>query len=372
MALTDEEKQEIIAALLEEIKAASSGIEDLNVVDTLTGINSLPATYGEELVNVPLTLLQQPATDAADAANEAATAANNAATAANEAASKATTAAESAEAASQLPGSGQVVGSVNITELDSLYVTDDNRKGEMPVLLQVKYGTLNVGILRVFSDGSGHCITQVLTTHNILNEDGTLAESSHSDTEVYVYYRSYSFTSPNITTGTWSSWQDITLTLRSQLVTYIDDSDKTLQTNIEAEASERESADKELMERATVSFDGIVAIASVRAVSATEITGVVFVKLSNVFAGVFSGGYCSNWAATDSYPSADMYMNSTRDEILKDKIYTCDGIPYAWSESENTLVQVGRRMEILSEEEYEQLSTKGDSTIYFTYEEDDA
>lgn len=61
MALTDAEKQE----LLNEIKASSNDVSELETVDSLDGIVSLPAMKGEELVNAPVALLRKPAEEAA-------------------------------------------------------------------------------------------------------------------------------------------------------------------------------------------------------------------------------------------------------------------------------------------------------------------
>ena len=86
MALTDAEKQE----LLNEMKASSNDVSELETVDSLDGIVSLPAMKGEELVNAPIALLRKPAEDAAELAKKAATAATEAATNANAAAESAT------------------------------------------------------------------------------------------------------------------------------------------------------------------------------------------------------------------------------------------------------------------------------------------
>mgnify|MGYP001093310535 CR=1 FL=1 len=82
MALTDAEKQE----LLNEIKASSNDVSELETVDSLDGIVSLPAMKGEELVNAPVALLRKPAEEAAKTANAAATTANKAASTAEGAA----------------------------------------------------------------------------------------------------------------------------------------------------------------------------------------------------------------------------------------------------------------------------------------------
>lgn len=97
MALTQTDKNEIIEAL----KAESTGINDLTVVTTTDGVNSLPAVRGSDVVSVPMELLRKPAADAAKSAAAAATSATNAeaqATAAAKSAAEAEKKATSAEA----------------------------------------------------------------------------------------------------------------------------------------------------------------------------------------------------------------------------------------------------------------------------------
>lgn len=95
MALTNEEKQELLNAM----KAESQSVDNLEVVTSLDGVKSLPAVRGEELVAAPLSLLGKPAQDAAAIANSAAATANEAAGKANDAAEKAETFGEQAEKA---------------------------------------------------------------------------------------------------------------------------------------------------------------------------------------------------------------------------------------------------------------------------------
>ena len=95
MAISQEDIQQVLNA----IKAESQGVQELETVSSLNGVNSLPGVKGNELVNVPMTLLQKPATDAAAAANSAAQAANTAAQTANAAASTATEAKNAANSA---------------------------------------------------------------------------------------------------------------------------------------------------------------------------------------------------------------------------------------------------------------------------------
>ena len=95
MALTQADIQQVLNA----IKAESQGVEELETVSSLNGVTSLPGVKGGGLVNVPMTLLQQSATDAAATANEAAQTANTAARTANAAADTATEAKNAANSA---------------------------------------------------------------------------------------------------------------------------------------------------------------------------------------------------------------------------------------------------------------------------------
>lgn len=96
MALTEAEKSELKQEVLNQIKAESQGVDELETVTTLDGINSLPAMRGTDVVSAPLSLLRKPAEDAAKTANAAAATANSAATAANTAKDAANSAAATA------------------------------------------------------------------------------------------------------------------------------------------------------------------------------------------------------------------------------------------------------------------------------------
>ena len=72
MAITDEEKNLLKKEILDEIKASSQGVLELDKVTALTGVNSLPAMQGTKVVLVPLPLLSKPAEDAAAVALAAA------------------------------------------------------------------------------------------------------------------------------------------------------------------------------------------------------------------------------------------------------------------------------------------------------------
>lgn len=54
MAISQDDKQQVLNA----IKAESQGVQELEEVTSLNGVNSLPAVKGNELVSVPVSLLQ--------------------------------------------------------------------------------------------------------------------------------------------------------------------------------------------------------------------------------------------------------------------------------------------------------------------------
>ena len=113
MALTEEEKKELVQDVVNQIKTDSQSVDELETVSTLDGVVSLPAMRGETVVSAPVKLLSKPAEDAAavakasaavaDAsakkADTAASTAGSAAQTANDAASKATDAAQKTNAA---------------------------------------------------------------------------------------------------------------------------------------------------------------------------------------------------------------------------------------------------------------------------------
>ena len=94
MALTEEEKKELVQNVVNQIKTESQSVDELETVDTLEGVVSLPAMRGEKVVGAPLKLLSKPATDAAVTANSAADTANKAAQTATNAAATANKAAD--------------------------------------------------------------------------------------------------------------------------------------------------------------------------------------------------------------------------------------------------------------------------------------
>lgn len=101
MALTQNEKEELIQDVINEITTQSTSIDELPEVSSLDQTTSLPAykKNSTDLVKVPITLISKPADTAAVAANAAASFANSAAAQATQAKNEATEAKEDAIAA---------------------------------------------------------------------------------------------------------------------------------------------------------------------------------------------------------------------------------------------------------------------------------
>ena len=98
---TTTSEDELIKRVVNAIKAESLSVDELPQVNSLVGVNSLPAIRGTEVVDVPVSLLRKPAEDAAIVANTAAGNANVAAQQANAAKEAANQAAGNALEAAQ-------------------------------------------------------------------------------------------------------------------------------------------------------------------------------------------------------------------------------------------------------------------------------
>ncbi len=89
MALTEEEKKELVQNVVNQIKTESQSVDELETVDTLEGVVSLPAMRGEKVVGAPLKLLSKPAEEAAAVARNSAAVADASAKKADASAKKA-------------------------------------------------------------------------------------------------------------------------------------------------------------------------------------------------------------------------------------------------------------------------------------------
>ena len=108
MALTEEEKNELVQDVVNQIKTDSQSVDKLETVSTLDGVVSLPAMRGETVVSAPVKLLSKPAEDAAATAKASAAVADAATKAAGEATTKAEAAAKTAtDAASEATDAAQ-------------------------------------------------------------------------------------------------------------------------------------------------------------------------------------------------------------------------------------------------------------------------
>lgn len=110
--MTETEKTALVNEVLNRIKAESQSVDGLETVSTLSGITSLPALRGTDVVSAPLTLLSKPADDAAKTANAAATAASNAATLAEGAANTANEKADVAQTAANEANKAAVAANI--------------------------------------------------------------------------------------------------------------------------------------------------------------------------------------------------------------------------------------------------------------------
>lgn len=72
-------------------------------------------------------------------------------------------------------------------------------------------GGKTIGILDVLTDSMMHTLTEVITTHATLDDEGKLTDSVHECHNLRTYFRSYNINSPFLTNekGSWSDWQEL-------------------------------------------------------------------------------------------------------------------------------------------------------------------
>ena len=109
--MSEEEKNSIVQEVLNRIQSNSQAVDELETVDSLGGVVSLPAQHGYRLVRVPVSLLSKPAEDAAKTANDAAGKATESASKADAATGKADLAAKDANKAAA--GANTAAGRAN-------------------------------------------------------------------------------------------------------------------------------------------------------------------------------------------------------------------------------------------------------------------
>lgn len=68
-----------------------------------------------------------------------------------------------------------------------------------------------IGFVDVFSDSLRHVITQEITTHDLFDDQGNLTPSSHTDTAIRTYYRSFNLNASEdfpTDVGQWTKWKE--------------------------------------------------------------------------------------------------------------------------------------------------------------------
>ena len=72
MSMAEMTQEEMVQEVLDRVLQSSTGVEDLETVTSLSGVKSLPGEKDGKMVNVPLELIGEPASDAAARAEAAA------------------------------------------------------------------------------------------------------------------------------------------------------------------------------------------------------------------------------------------------------------------------------------------------------------
>lgn len=116
----------------------------------------------------------------------------------------------------------------------------------------------------------------------------------------------------------------------------------------------------------TVRFSGIVENAAIETMSSITPGGqIVYVRALGIFAYFVGGKYYNSWRAP-GIPPPSMYADQAG--ILRDRLYLLGNSIY--TATSGILVLLAHRHEILTEEAFEALADKDESTIYMTYEEE--
>lgn len=89
---------------------------------------------------------------------------------------------------------------------------------------------------------------------------------------------------------------------------------------------------------ATAVYDEETDVAEVLMESTTDYDKVVYIRSSNIFAAVNKDKYYNNWIGGDR--PADLYMDDTRQNPLRNKIYICQGKAYVFDGTDGTLTEI--------------------------------
>ncbi len=385
--MTDEErsalKSELKNEVLEEIKSGSNDITELDTVDTLDNVKSLPALQDETLVLAPISLLGKPATEAAETANAAAKVANAAAEKADDAAD---TAVHAASAANDAAESAQKVVSaaVVVSGTGEKSVTQDGNDNVASGDNSVAFGQSNTvsgkNSVALGQDNEATGSESIaLGDDNTASGNNAIAEghltvasgsSSHSEGNSTESAGKYSHAEglgtkavgvASHAQGQYNVGNDDTLdevgmgtsdTDRKNAEETKTDGKKYLVgvggydgTNAGADGVESvqeviegmESADEKALSGMTVRFDGFVSGTTISGQASRATTSVYYDTENKRFVyKTETGTMVTAWG-----DDTDLYMNADRTEILKDRCYLLDGTLYAWSEKEGTLAEAG-------------------------------
>lgn len=264
--MTIEEKNELKAAVLQELQAESQDVGELQPVDTLDGLQSLPALRGKELVSAPVSLLSKPAQDAAAAAETAVKdAINKAEVSTQDAIAKADSAVKDA------------VGRAEAATQEAKAKTDAAAKKATDAAAKAEAAT-----------------SSAQSAAELATEAAGKAEKSANAADAAAE--------------------------RAEAV----------------EAGYHELA-THARNGVTARFDGFVDNVTLAQMSVMTVDGVYFDISRKSFVGKTGANYVNNWGG------ADLFMNADRTEMLKDKVYLLEDVPYVWSSEEGTLVETGGR-----------------------------
>lgn len=264
--MTNEEKNELKAAVLQELQAESQDVGELQPVDTLDGLQSLPALRGKELVSAPVSLLSKPAQDAAAAAE----------TAVKDAINKA-----------------------EVSTQDAIAKADSAVKDAV---------------------GRAEAATQ----------------EAKAKTDAAAQKATDAAAKAEATTSSAQSAAELATEAAGKAEKYADAADAAAERAEAVEAGYHELA-THARNGVTARFDGFVDNVTLAQMSVVTVDGVYFDISRKSFVGKTGANYVNNWG------DADLFMNADRTEMLKDKVYLLEDVPYVWNSEEDTLVETGGR-----------------------------
>ena len=288
-----------------------------------------------------------------------------------------------------------VVGVISVDEIDNVPASVEDAvamaKDTKHSRWALEKDGQNVGVVEIFSDGMGHQLTEVLTTHYVMKSDGTLNFTTHDDTAVYRYYRSYNISSPHLTNaaGTWSVWAEAVAKIVATSISTLADSLNSVKTSFEdfsktkGEAGGLATLDEDgkvpeeqlPIKKQVVAFNGVVSGVAMLGASTESIDGVVYDKEAKRFCGYKNGGtmlvptvtYYKNW------PTRSDYEDTETDVPYTERIYVdmTDYLPYVWNGTEMKCLSV--KTVALTQDEYDALVSSGlvEENTYYNILEDE-